>query len=57
MTARTGRGPGRPVKAPVELSDASLLAICIYFLKQVKNRSVADPAIGYLSSLEKMNCR
>lgn len=57
MTARSGRGPGRPCKPPVELSDGSLVAVAIYFLKQIKNRSVSDPAIAYLSSIQQMNAR
>lgn len=57
MTTRTGRGAGRPPKQAVELSDNSLVAVAIYFLKQVKNRAASDPAIMYLSSLQEMNTR
>lgn len=57
MTARTGRGAGRPCKQPVKLSDASLIAVAIYFLKQIGNRSVSDPAIMYLASLQEMSSR
>lgn len=55
---RKGGWPlGKPRIEIIDLSDNSLIAIAIYFLRQVKDRNASNPAITYLTSLQDMNTR
>lgn len=57
MTIKTGRGAGRPPKPLVQLSDQSLVAIALYFLKQATCKHDVNPAVSYLASLEQLRTR
>jgi hypothetical protein len=52
-----GSGPGRPPENDMKLSDNSLVAIAIFFLKRVSCKHEINPALEFLNGWSKVSSR
>lgn len=57
MGKGVGAGAGRPPANDMNLSDASLVAIAIFFLNRVNCKHEIAPAVQFLNGWQKVSTR